>query len=274
MPDYKAIFEAVESTLFEVGGRNVPREQILASLEPSKHLEGKHFSDGECYRQLVHIAFYSGFSANTVTQKLPAIDAAFPDFKTVAKFGKRDSDRLSNDKNIIRNKGKIKACIENAKAIQAIVTQFGSFQAWLSSLPCPESDEEIIAAREEFRSRFSFLGKRVAFHFMMDLGLPVLKPDRVIERIFKRLGLVPNDWRDDKLYIALIQEGRKFAAAGGYPIRYIDRVFVAYGQERSLDMGITRGICMKERPSCPQCGANNACKYYKSTSPNQQQIPG
>ncbi len=47
MKDYKAIFDAIEATLFEVGSRNVPRGQILAELEPCKHLEGKRLADDE-----------------------------------------------------------------------------------------------------------------------------------------------------------------------------------------------------------------------------------
>ncbi len=63
MKDYKAIFDAVEATLFKIGSRNVPRDQILAELEPCKHLEGKRLADDEYYRKLVYIAFYSGFRA-------------------------------------------------------------------------------------------------------------------------------------------------------------------------------------------------------------------
>jgi DNA-3-methyladenine glycosylase I len=67
---------------------------------------------------------------------------------------------------------------------------------------------------------------------------------------------------DDKLHVALIQEGRKFAKATGYPIRYIDRVFVAYGQERTSDMGLSRGICLERNPACSSCGANKYCEYF------------
>jgi len=254
--DYEGIFEAVENTLYEVGSR----EQIEKSLEPSKHLEGKRFSDEECYRKLVHIVFYSGFRAETVTKKLPIIDGHFPNYTTVSGFGARDVEHIRNDGRMIRHEGKIKACVENARIFQAIVTEHGSFQAWLDSLPYPGSDQEIIDLRDEFR-RFAFLGERTAFHFMTDLGLPVLKPDRVIERIFKRLDLVQDNWKDDKLYAALIQEGRKFAKATGRPIRYVDSVFVAYGQMQTSDMGLDRGICLERNPACSVCRARKYCKY-------------
>jgi DNA-3-methyladenine glycosylase I len=260
--DYKAIFEAVESSLFDVGSRRVPREQIAGSLESSKHLEGKRFADDECYMKLVHIVFYSGFKAEIVTKKRPIIDEHFPNYGTVSGFDARDIERILHDDRMIRNASKIRACVENAKTLRRVIDKYGSFQAWLDSLPYPESDRGIIDLREEFRRRFKFLGKRTAFHFMTDLGLPVLKPDRVIERIFKRLDLVPRDFEGDKLYVALIQEGRKFAKATGYPIRYVDRVFVAYGQTQTTDMGLDRGICLENNPSCSTCGATRYCGYY------------
>jgi DNA-3-methyladenine glycosylase I len=256
---YQEVFEAFESTLLEVGDRRL----VAKSLEPAKRLEGKRFADDECYRMLVHIVFYSGFRADIVTRKLPIIDKHFPNYKAVAGFGSLDVERIRDDEHMIRHERKIKACIENARAFREIISKYGSFQAWLDSLPKAESDREILELRNEFVRLFGFLGNRTAFHFMTDLGMPVLKPDRVIERIFKRLGLVPQDARDgDELYVALIQEGRKFARATGYPIRYVDRVFVAYGQVHSPNMGIEDGICLERSPACLKCRAKEFCSYY------------
>jgi DNA-3-methyladenine glycosylase I len=104
---------------------------------------------------------------------------------------------------------------------------------------------------------------------MMDIGLPVLKPDRVIERIFKRIGLVPKDLPEsDALYVALIQEGRRFAHATGHSIRYIDIVFVCYGQVQAREVGISKGICLSEEeggPSCSLCKIREYCDHNGSS---------
>ncbi len=97
---------------------------------------------------------------------------------------------------------------------------------------------------------------------MMDIGIPVIKPDRVIERILKCLGLVQESMEGDARYIALIQEARKFSHATGHPIRYIDIVFVDYGQAQNTEIGIDQGICLEVNPSCPICGATKYCDYY------------
>ena len=104
----------------------------------------------------------------------------------------------------------------------------------------------------------SGLGQITTYHFMTDIGLPVLKPDRVICRIFQRLGLIEDT---DQLLKTVIQ-GRKFAAATGHPIRYIDIVFVSFGQVANAGWGMPRGICLGDKPSCQICDAKVYCNYY------------
>jgi len=259
--DYKAIFDRIESTLFEVGSRTLSRDQVRAALEPSKHLEGKRFTDDEYYTILVHIVFYSGFKAQTVSDKLPVIDRHFPNYSVVADYDESTVQSILNDPQMIKHEGKIRACTRNAKVFRDLIGKYGSFQEYVRSLP--SADSEIIGLRDKFRQLFGFLGERTAFHFMMDIGVPVLKPDRVIERIFKRLGVVQNDLTGDSLYVALIQEGRKFAQATGHPIRYVDAVFVSYGQVQDSSVGLESGLCLETNPSCSICGAAKYCDYAR-----------
>jgi len=97
---------------------------------------------------------------------------------------------------------------------------------------------------------------------MTDIGLPVLKPDRVICSIFERLDLIDSR---EHLLSAVIQ-GRRFARATDHPIRYIDIVFVADGQVASTEFGVDRGICMEENPSCEICGVREHCLYRRRNS--------
>lgn len=173
MKAYKAIFDGIESTLFEVGSRTLSRDQIRAELEPFKHLEGKRFTDDEYYTMLVHIVFYSGFKAQTVTNKLPVIDRHFPIYSVVADYDEHKVQSILNDSQMIRHDGKVRACIRNARAFRDIIGKRGSFRDYVLSLPPAQSDQEIIGLRENFRQLFGFLGERTAFHFMTDIGLPV-----------------------------------------------------------------------------------------------------
>jgi DNA-3-methyladenine glycosylase I len=109
---------------------------------------------------------------------------------------------------------------------------------------------------------------------MMDIGLPVMKPDRVVARIFYRLGLIPREKiQYDSDAEAVVRQGEQFANATGHPIRYIDIVFVCYGQVRSLDIGLAQGICLKDRPGCKVCKVTNDCDYFKMHHPKTSPSP-
>lgn len=262
MRDYKAIFEGIESTLFRTASRSVSSETIRSHLEPYKHYEGRQLSDDEVYTKLVHVAFYAGFRAQTVSDRIAVIDRHFPNYTIVAGYDGREMQRILGDSQMIRNSRKIQACIENARTLKALISKYGSFHKFVQSLPPFKSDRELLALREEYRRLFRYLGERTAFHFMMDVGIPVLKPDRVIERIFKRLGLVSKNLMGDPLYVALIREGEKFVQATGYPIRYVDIIFVAYGQMQDKEIGLDKGICLELNPGCSTCGASQFCDYW------------
>lgn len=258
MKDYKTIFEKVEATLISAGSANTPVDNIRANLDKFKRLEGKVFSDADYYWVLVYVVFYSGFRAATVSAKLNLIRRYFPDYETVAGYDASKVDEMLSDPEMIRNRRKVEACVQNAKVFKNIVSEYGSFQAYIDSFAPAASFENLMLLKEELEYRFEGLGRITTYHVLTDVGLPVLKPDRVICRIFQRLGLIESD----EQFLKTVIQGRKFAQATGHPIRYIDIVFVAYGQVESQEFGLASGICLKQNPLCSICGVTDYCNYY------------
>jgi DNA-3-methyladenine glycosylase I len=258
MKDYQAIFDGVESTLIRVGSRNLPADEIRSNLAEFKKLESRTFSDAEYYWILVYVVFYSGFKAATVSAKIDAIRHYFPDYRTVADYGEDDIERILADPKMIRNRRKVQGCVQNAQTFQRIVGEHGSFRDYVASFSPAESFENLLLLKEELQFQFSGLGEITTYHVLTDIGLPVLKPDRVICRIFRRLGLIESE----KQLLKTVIQGRKFAQATGHPIRYIDVVFVVYGQVQSIRFGLERGICLEENPACSLCGVRSYCQYY------------
>jgi DNA-3-methyladenine glycosylase I len=169
---------------------------------------------------------------------------------------------------MIRHKGKIQASVDNAQAFKAVVDQYGSFQKYVDSFSPKASFENLMRLRRDLRRRFRYLGKITAYHFLTDIGMPVLKPDKVIRRIFYRLGLIESEGESEEQLLKVIFQGQKFAQETGHPIRYIDIVFVAYGREglvKSGDIGIERGICLEDDPQCSICGVNKYCDYFAAS---------
>ena len=257
MKDYKAIFDVVESSLISEGSKSLSTDVILKNLNSFKRFEDRTFSDAEYFSKLVALIFYSGFRAATVTDKLETIHKHFPDYETVSGYDDIAVNNILSDEEMIRNRRKIQACVANARTFKSIISEHISFQKYIESFAATSSFENLMLLKEELEYRFDGIGIITTYHFLTDIGMPVLKPDRVICRIFQRLGLIENE---QQLLKTIIQ-GRKFAQATGYPIRYIDIVFVAYGQVQSNEFGIVRGICLETNPSCSFCGAINFCNY-------------
>ena len=70
------------------------------------------------------------------------------------------------DAGIIRNRLKINAAIENAKAILQLQKEFGSFEKWLEHHH-PKTKEEWIKL---FKDTFKFTGGEIVNEFLMSIG--------------------------------------------------------------------------------------------------------
>ena len=162
---------------------------------------------------------------------------------------------------MIRNELKIQGIINNSKVFKTIVNKHKSFKNYLELFNVSESFENLLLLKEELQYKFEFLGEITVFHLLTDLGFPVLKPDRVLTRIFKRLDLIENE----RQLLKTIIQGRKFANATGNHIRYVDIIFVTYGQMgKKNSEGLERGICLAQNPQCSLCQINEHCSFFKN----------
>jgi len=260
MYEYEKVFRAFEKALLNYGSKRKPKDQIQAQIDKFKAFETRSLGDNQYFEILVFVTFYSGFKAATVTSKSEVIKKHFPNWEVVSGYDSKDIDRILNDPRMIKNRKKVTACINNAKTIKNLIDKFGSFKNYLDSFDVLASFENLMLLKEELEAKFSYLGGVTVYHFLADIGMPVLKPDRVICRVFERLGLIENG---SQLLKTVIQ-GRKFSEATKLPIRYIDIVFAAYGQAQSTEFGIDKGICLKN-PRCNLCEASKYCHYYGLT---------
>jgi DNA-3-methyladenine glycosylase I len=265
---YREVFQLVEESLIRYGSRRKAPEQIRKSLDSYKLLAGRNITDDQYFATLLYVVFYSGFRAETVTARKDVINRWFPDWQTVSRYGESEIAAIMADRGMIRNRRKVAACVQNAKVMRQLIEEFGSFDAYIASFGPLASLENLLLLKEELEYTFGYLGGITVYHFLTDIGMPVLKPDRVICRIFKRLGLI----EADKQLLKTVLQGRKFADATGLPIRYVDIVFVSYGQVQSEDIGIDRGICLKD-PRCGFCGVQDFCSQRRTQRSKTAPVP-
>jgi DNA-3-methyladenine glycosylase I len=144
--------------------------------------------DQRLFEFLVLEGAQAGLSWDTVLRKRESYRAAFNHFDpaAVARYASEEIDRLLADPGLIRNRLKIAAAIENARAFLAVQQEFGSFDtyvwrfvggvprksAWhcLSEVPAhtPESDA---MSRDLRRRGFKFAGSTICYAFMQAIGM-------------------------------------------------------------------------------------------------------
>ena len=264
MINYKNIFEKTEETLKKASWFS--ESEFEQQYGKFKHFENKKQSDQDFFEMLIMIVFYSGFRSSTVEKKECIILNHFPDFEKVSSYGEKEIQNILLDSEMIKNERKIRSCIINAKIFRELVKEYGSFQNYLDSFNANISFENLIFLKEELEYRFDYLGGTTVYHFLTDLGYNVLKPDRVLLRIFKRLGLIESE----KQLLKTVVQGRLFSKETGFPIRYIDIIFVKYGQQGESEMfGLRNGICLEKNPNCKICGLIENCYYFKKNHKNR-----
>lgn len=125
--------------------------------------------DNELFCRLILEINQAGLSWETILKKEAAFRKAYSNFniKKVAAYSEKDRMRLLADAGIIRNKLKINAAIENAKAILKLQKESGSFEEWLGSHH-PKTREEWVKL---FKKTFLFTGGEIVNEFLMSIGI-------------------------------------------------------------------------------------------------------
>jgi DNA-3-methyladenine glycosylase I len=132
--------------------------------------------------------FQAGLAWITILRKRKAFRRAFAGFEParVARFGARDSARLMADAGIVRNRAKIAAAAQNARAFLAVQDERRSFSGYvwefvggrpvvnrfrtLSEVP-PETDASRALSKDLRRRGFNFVGPTICYAFMQATGL-------------------------------------------------------------------------------------------------------
>jgi DNA-3-methyladenine glycosylase I len=130
----------------------------------------------------------AGLSWNTILNKRENYRKAFDGFRPekIARYGKRDVQRLLRNDGIVRNRLKIAATIGNAKRFLGVRDEFGSFDAylwtfvgskpmqnrWRSMAEVPARTAESDAmSRDLLRRGFKFVGSTICYALMQAIGM-------------------------------------------------------------------------------------------------------
>ena len=126
-------------------------------------------NDNAYFENMCRVIFQSGLNWHVIEEKWPTTKEAFANFEVskVANFSDAEIDNLMKNAGIVRNKGKIKAIIQNAQNFKAIEKQHGSFQKYLDSLDKSDNYANII---KDLVNKFKWLGPPSASLFLYTVG--------------------------------------------------------------------------------------------------------
>jgi len=129
----------------------------------------------------------AGLSWSTILQKRENYRKAFDHFDAarLARYDQRKIDKLLGDAGIVRNRLKIAAAIQNAKAFLVVQKEFVSFDAYIwqfvngtpkknnwGTASAPTSTTESDAMSKDLKLRgFKFVGTTICYAFMQAVGM-------------------------------------------------------------------------------------------------------
>jgi DNA-3-methyladenine glycosylase I len=125
-------------------------------------------ADPALFERLVLEINQAGLNWGLILRRAAQFHKAYDgfDIDKVAAYGEADTARLLADAGVIRNRLKVNAAIENARRIQSLRPEFGSFKGWLDAHhPLP-----LEAWVKLFKKTFVFTGGEIVNEFLVSTG--------------------------------------------------------------------------------------------------------
>jgi DNA-3-methyladenine glycosylase I len=144
--------------------------------------------DRTLFEFLVLEGFQAGLTWELILRRREALRKAFDNFdpKKIAKYTDKDTKRLLGNADVIRNRAKISAAVNNARRFAEVQKEFGSFDTFVwgfvrgrvinhslrdfSNMPS-ESEESKAMSRELKEKGFKFVGPTICYAFMQAVGM-------------------------------------------------------------------------------------------------------
>lgn len=144
--------------------------------------------DRKLFEFLILEGMQAGLSWMTILRKRDNFQAAFNGFdaRKIALYDQAKSDELMGNPGIIRNRRKIEAAAQNARAFLTVQAEFGSFDtyiwqfvegqpkvnAWKTLGEIPAKTEQSIAMSKDLKNRgFNFVGPTICYAHMQATGM-------------------------------------------------------------------------------------------------------
>ena len=142
----------------------------------------QNFNDKYLYEMLILESFQAGLSWECILNKRESFRKAYDNFyiDKVCLYQNEKIEELLNNKEIIRNKLKIKASINNSKIFKDIVNKYGTFYNYLKEFTHDKTIYEIGKSTNELSDAISkdlqkrgmkFVGSTIIYSYLQAIGI-------------------------------------------------------------------------------------------------------
>jgi DNA-3-methyladenine glycosylase I len=136
----------------------------------SNEIWGKRQDDDDLLFEVMSLqVFQAGLTWRMIIERRDAFKRAFLGWRIdeVAEMDSDSVDRILQDASIIRNRRKVEACITNARAIQTIRREHGSFCRWFYDIL---EGDALADLQKALKANFSFMGPETSRMWLMASG--------------------------------------------------------------------------------------------------------
>ena len=141
-----------------------------------------NFNDKYLYEMLILESFQAGLSWECILNKRESFEKAYNNFdiNKVCEYNNKKIEELLNNKNIIRNKLKINASINNSKIFKNIVNEYGTFYNYLKTFTKNKIIYEInktknnlsdIISNDLQKRGMKFVGSTTIYSYLQAIGI-------------------------------------------------------------------------------------------------------
>ena len=141
-----------------------------------------NFDDKYLFEMLILESFQAGLSWECVLNKRDSFRQAYDDFnlEKVCNYDEKKKQELISNAEIIRNKLKVNASVNNAKIFRDIKNEFGTFYNYLKTFTNGETYYEVGLTSSELSDKISkdlkkrgmkFVGTTIIYSYLQAIGI-------------------------------------------------------------------------------------------------------
>lgn len=214
-------FKTIRARAAQRKGGEAALSRLLPDVADAKAL--MRLKDDRALAEMTKRIFSAGFVWSVIETKWPAFEEAFLEFEPKRLRFQPDDywERLASDKRIVRNAQKIMSVRENARFVEEIAMEHGSFGKFLARWP--RADQ--VGLLELLARRGSRLGGMTGQYFLRFIGWDGFVTSKDVAAALRNAGLDIAETPTSKKDLRKVQEQfNAWAEETGLPVTHISRI--------------------------------------------------